>query len=114
MHRGQFGLDNQPSSRINLKSYPTQYFPRLAQELDVYAALAPLAVIVPRLYTVLAPLNLAWAGLVLEDAGTELGNSSQSWDEVDLTPEDRSVPPYLFFDARPHSMSCPGAGCMEL
>ncbi|KAJ7105377.1 hypothetical protein C8R44DRAFT_807108 [Mycena epipterygia] len=89
VHCGQFSLDNQPSSRIILKSYPTQYFPRLVQELDIYAALAPLAVIVPRLCNVLAPLNLAWAGLVLEDAGTELGNSSQSWDEVDLTHEDR-------------------------
>ncbi|KAJ6474751.1 hypothetical protein C8R45DRAFT_1010519 [Mycena sanguinolenta] len=86
---GQFSLDNQPSSRIILKSYPTQYFSRLLLELDVYAALAPLAVIVPRLYTVLAPLDLAWAGLVLENAGTELGNSSQGWDEVDLTHEDR-------------------------
>ncbi|KAJ7868372.1 hypothetical protein B0H14DRAFT_2729980 [Mycena olivaceomarginata] len=89
VHCGQFSLDNQPSSRIILKSYPTQYFPRLLQELDVYAALAHLAIIVPRLYAVLAPLDLAWAGLVLEDAGTELGNSSQSWDEVDLTHEDR-------------------------
>ncbi|KAJ7737950.1 hypothetical protein B0H16DRAFT_100797 [Mycena metata] len=89
VYSGTFSLDNQPSSRIILKCYPTQYFPRHLQELDVYAALAPLAVIVPRLYTVLAPLDLTWAGLVLENAGTELGNSSQTWDEVDLTHDDR-------------------------
>ncbi|KAJ7250931.1 hypothetical protein C8J57DRAFT_1238800 [Mycena rebaudengoi] len=81
------------------------------QELDVYAALASLAVIVPRLYTVVAPPNRAWAGLVLEDAGTELGDGSQRWEEIDLTPEDKHR---LYGAPSTLHHSCSGPVCPEL
>ncbi|KAJ7813839.1 hypothetical protein B0H13DRAFT_2141030 [Mycena leptocephala] len=87
VHRGQLRVDGTKISRVIFKSYDSGHFAELIRELDAYAALSRLAVIVPRLLAVVAPPTREYAALLLEDAGTPLGRGG--WGDVDLTKIDK-------------------------
>ncbi|KAK6977796.1 hypothetical protein R3P38DRAFT_513750 [Favolaschia claudopus] len=89
VYRGQYLLGNETPYDVLLKTYPRKHFPLLVREVDAYKALSSLSVVVPRMYTLLAPLSLDWAGLVLENAGQALDSGSKSWDELCLTVDEK-------------------------
>ncbi|KAJ7243236.1 hypothetical protein C8J57DRAFT_1366235 [Mycena rebaudengoi] len=87
VHRGKVQIDRSNPFRIILKSYGNSHFPQLIHELDVYAALNHLAVVIPQLYAVIGPPTGDYASLLLEDAGERI--VGDTWEHAALTMTDK-------------------------
>ncbi|KAJ7256768.1 hypothetical protein C8J57DRAFT_1344243 [Mycena rebaudengoi] len=87
VHRGNVQIDQHKPFRIILKSYGNSHFPELIHELDVYAALNHLAVVIPQLYAVIGPPTGDYASLLLEDAGERI--VGDTWEHAALTITDK-------------------------
>ncbi|KAF8177530.1 hypothetical protein K438DRAFT_1978507 [Mycena galopus ATCC 62051] len=82
--------DNIPFPVI-LKILKQAQFHLAVQEVTAYHQLARTCVIVPRLISLMAPAHESgWVVIVIEDAGKPFGQGRQAWDEISLTPAERT------------------------
>ncbi|KAF8192844.1 hypothetical protein K438DRAFT_2134418 [Mycena galopus ATCC 62051] len=82
--------DNIPFPVI-LKILKQAQFHLAVQEVMAYHQLARACVIVPRLISLMAPAHESgWVVIVIEDAGKPFGRGRQAWDEISLTPAERT------------------------
>ncbi|KAF8179257.1 hypothetical protein K438DRAFT_2177269 [Mycena galopus ATCC 62051] len=82
--------DNIPFPVI-LKILKQAQFHLAVQEVTAYHQLARTCVIVPRLISLMVPAHESgWVVIVIEDAGKPFGQGRQAWDEISLTPAERT------------------------
>ncbi|KAJ6515242.1 hypothetical protein C8R45DRAFT_955747 [Mycena sanguinolenta] len=86
--RGTVNRREQSDHHVFLKTYPRHLADSLCRELAVYDALRELSC-VPRLLAVVVEPHDDYAGLLLEDVGTSLGQGD--WDKVQLSVKDRTA-----------------------
>ncbi|KAJ7803581.1 hypothetical protein B0H14DRAFT_2887420, partial [Mycena olivaceomarginata] len=86
--RGTVHRRDHSDIHIFLKTYPRNLLDSLDRELTAYNALRKLPC-VPRVLALIVEPHGDYAGLLLEDAGTQVGNGN--WDDVQLSAEDRIV-----------------------